>query len=93
MACGLDHTVAVAAARVFAWGQGDSGQLGLGEQLLEAFRPTEVLPSLYLFAYGQDVRAGWEAVVKVPQCVPAARSLQRGVCRNTVPCSLDSTDH
>jgi hypothetical protein len=33
VACGLDHTVAVAAGRVFSWGQGESGQLGLGDQV------------------------------------------------------------
>jgi alpha-tubulin suppressor-like RCC1 family protein len=55
VACGLDHTLAVAAGRVFAWGQGESGQLGLGEELLEAFRPTEVRPIFSLSSAGPSL--------------------------------------
>lgn len=43
VSCGNNHTVAVAASgRLYVWGEGPSGQLGLGQEWESVKEPTRV---------------------------------------------------
>eukprot|EP00750_Incisomonas_marina_P030301 INCI7451.3.p1 GENE.INCI7451.3~~INCI7451.3.p1 ORF type:complete len:862 (+),score=136.37 INCI7451.3:221-2806(+) len=59
IACGYTHVVAVArgTGRLFSWGGGESGQLGLGETMLSTLQPSAVdMSAIFAQDVGDDKR-------------------------------------
>ncbi|XP_055367542.1 uncharacterized protein LOC114861926 isoform X6 [Betta splendens] len=65
LACGSSHSIVVTVDnRIFAWGDGTSGQLGCGERTIKD-RPTEVRLAKELNVTGEDVPAVGASIVGV----------------------------